>query len=89
MKPLIALEGIDGSGKSTQARFLCDQLRAGGVDAIVFREPGDTPFGNKLRQQFRDGRTVSPEEEARLFIEDRRIDVRDNILPALAAGGGA
>ena len=86
MKPLIALEGIDGSGKSTQARFLCDQLRAGGVDAIVFREPGDTPFGNKLRQQFRDGRTISPEEEARLFIEDRRIDVRDNILPALAAG---
>ncbi len=86
MRPLIALEGIDGSGKSTQARLLCDQLRAVGVDAVVFREPGDSEFGDKLRQQFRDGRTVSPEEEARLFIEDRRIDVRDNIRPALAAG---
>ena len=86
MRLLIALEGIDGSGKSTQARLLCDQLRAGGADAVVFREPGDSEFGDKLRQQFRDGRTVSPEEEARLFIEDRRIDVGDNIRPALAAG---
>ncbi len=86
MSTLIALEGIDGSGKSTQARLLCDQLRAVGVDAVVFREPGDSEFGDKLRQQFRHGRTVSPEEEARLFIEDRRIDVGDNIRPALAAG---
>ncbi|MCH7824449.1 MAG: dTMP kinase [Acidobacteria bacterium] len=86
MRPLIALEGIDGSGKSTHARLLRDQLWANGVDAVVFREPGDSEFGDKLRQQFRDGRTVSPEEEARLFIEDRRIDVRDNIRPALTAG---
>ncbi len=86
MGSLIALEGIDGSGKSTQVRLLCEQLRASGADAVVFREPGDSEFGDKLRQQFRDGRTVSPVEEARLFVEDRRIDVRDNIVPALAAG---
>lgn len=53
---------------------------------MVFREPGDSQYGDTLREQFCGGRTVPPEEEARLFIEDRRIDVRDNILPSLAAG---
>lgn len=86
MGTLIALEGIDGSGKSTQARALLSGLRARGVDAVLFREPGDSEFGDALRQQFREARTLPPREEARLFIEDRRIDVRDNIEPALAAG---
>ena len=86
MGTLIALEGIDGSGKSTQAHLLRDRLQELGVSAVVFREPGDSEFGDRLRQQFRDGRTVSPPEEARLFVEDRRIDVRDNISPAVAAG---
>lgn len=86
MGTLIALEGIDGSGKSTQAQRLRAALCARDIEAVVFREPGDTIYGDKLRQQFRDGRTVTPREEADLFIEDRRIDVRDNIEPALAAG---
>lgn len=86
MGTLIALEGIDGSGKSTQTERLRAALQALGVEAVVFREPGDSEYGDKLREQFRDGRTVAPQEEARLFIEDRRIDVRENILPSLAAG---
>lgn len=86
MAILVALEGIDGSGKSTQAQLLRNALETRGIDAVVYREPGDSEFGDKLRQQFRDGRTVSPREEAGLFIEDRKIDVRDNILPSLAAG---
>lgn len=86
MGTLIALEGIDGSGKSTQARRLRDALGARGIDAVLFREPGDSEPGDKLRAQFRDGRTLTPQEEADLFIADRRIDVRDNIEPALAAG---
>ncbi len=86
MAILVALEGIDGSGKSTQAHLLREALEGRGIDAVVYREPGDSEFGDKLRQQFRDGRTVAPQEEAILFIEDRKIDVRDNILPALAAG---
>lgn len=86
MGTLIALEGIDGSGKSTQAHRLRAVLGERGVDAVVFREPGDSTFGDQLRRQFRDGRTVTPSEEAELFIADRRIDVRDNIVPALAAG---
>ena len=76
---LVALEGIDGSGKSTQARTLRDRLEARGSRAVVFREPGDTEYGDRLREIFKHGRSVSPEEEMRLFLEDRRIDVRDNI----------
>jgi dTMP kinase len=86
MGTLIALEGIDGSGKSTQAQRLRAALNAQGIDAVVFREPGDSTYGDRLREQFHQGRTVTPREEADLFIEDRRIDVRDNIEPALAAG---
>jgi len=83
---LIALEGIDGCGKSTQAVRLVAALADRGVSAVTFREPGDSEFGRELRRVFVEGRDISPEEEMRLFLEDRRIDVRDNIAPALAAG---
>lgn len=83
---LIALEGIDGCGKSTQALRLVEALVDRGLDAVSFREPGDTEYGRELRRVFVQGRHLSPAEEMRLFLEDRRIDVRDNIAPALAAG---
>lgn len=83
---LIALEGIDGCGKSTQARRLVAALVERGERAVTFREPGDSEFGRELRRVFVEGRDISPREEMRLFLEDRRIDVRDNIAPALAAG---
>jgi dTMP kinase len=83
---LVALEGIDGCGKSTQAQKLVAALVERRVRAVTFREPGDSESGRELRRIFVAGRDISPEEEMRLFIEDRRIDVRDNIAPALAAG---
>lgn len=83
---LIALEGIDGCGKSTQARRLAAALTAAGHAAVTFREPGDSDYGRELRRVFVEGRDITPEEEMRLFLEDRRIDVRENIEPALAAG---
>lgn len=83
---LVALEGIDGCGKSTQAHRLVAALLERGQPAVTFREPGDSEFGRELRRVFVEGRDISPEEEMRLFLEDRRIDVRDNITPALAAG---
>jgi len=83
---LVALEGIDGCGKSTQAHRLVASLVALGHRSVTFREPGDSEFGRELRRVFVEGRDISPEEEMRLFLEDRRIDVRDNIAPALAAG---
>jgi len=82
---LVALEGIDGCGKSTQARLLTAALNERGLAATTFREPGDTEYGRELRRIFVEGRDVSPHEEMRLFLEDRRIDVCTNILPALAA----
>ena len=83
---LIALEGIDGCGKSLQARRLAEALRAQGRRVELFREPGESAHGEELRRIFVEGRDVTPQEELRLFVEDRRIDVRENILPALAAG---
>lgn len=83
---LIALEGIDGCGKSTQARLLAEELRGRGHVVCLLREPGDTTAGRELRRIFVEGRDVDPEEEVRLFLEDRKIDVRDNIRPALARG---
>jgi dTMP kinase len=83
---LIAFEGIDGSGKSTQARHLCATLEECGLSTTLLHEPGNTEYGDQIRQLFEHGRSVSPEEEMQLFLEDRRIDVRENILPALAEG---
>ena len=57
-----------------------------GLPTAFLHEPGKSEYGDRIRQLFERGRSVSPEEEMRLFLEDRRIDVRDNILPALAAG---
>lgn len=83
---LIAFEGIDGCGKSTQVRRLAEALRQRGHQVSVFREPGDSAYGRELRRIFVDGRDVEPAEEVRLFLEDRRIDVRDNVEPALRRG---
>lgn len=83
---LIALEGIDGCGKSMQVRRLAEALRARGHRVSVFREPGDSEYGRQLRRIFVEGRDVEAVEEVRLFLEDRRIDVRDNIEPALQRG---
>ncbi len=83
---LVALEGIDGCGKSTQAHRLVAALVEHGERAVTFREPGDSEFGRELRRVFVEGRDITPEEEMHLFLEDRRIDVRDNIEPAIAAG---
>ena len=83
---LVALEGIDGCGKSTQARLLKEALVKRGLAAATFREPGDTEYGRELRRIFVEGRDTTPREEMRLFLEDRRIDVHTNILPALADG---
>lgn len=83
---LIALEGIDGSGKSTAAAGLVRALREEGRDVVATREPTDGPWGRRIREMARSGETVDPREELRWFVEDRREHVRDVIEPALAAG---
>jgi len=80
---LIALEGIDGCGKSTQARLL-----AGRLGALATFEPGATRLGSALRGLVlgRDGAPVSPRTEALLMAADRAQHVAEVIVPALEAG---
>ena len=83
-KPLfIVFEGIDGAGKSTQVKLLASRLEALGTPCIVTAEPSDGPFGREIRSMIV---RPTPEDEARLFTEDRRDHLRSVILPALHAG---
>jgi dTMP kinase len=82
---LIAIEGIDGSGKTTIARFLEEELKKRGYNVVRFKEPTDSEYGRKIKQILKE-RIVSPKEELELFLKDREVDVRDNILPALKEG---
>jgi dTMP kinase len=80
----VTFEGIDRSGKTTQAGLLVDAL---GEAAIGVREPGGTPAGERLRDLLKDGAIqLAPETEALLFAAARSELVANVILPALDAG---
>ncbi len=84
---LIVLEGVDGSGKSTQARALAAALEARGLKVVLTGEPTDGPVGRRLKEYLKGpGPRLSPEEELDLFLADRREHVNEVITPALAAG---
>lgn len=81
---LIAIEGIDGAGKTTQTKFLQKMLIDEGYDAISFKEPTDGQWGMKIKDIAMNGReNVTPEDELNFFILDRKEDVANNINPAL------
>ncbi|NQX00194.1 dTMP kinase [bacterium] len=82
---LIVIEGIDGTGKSTQARRLGDWFTAQGREVVLSREPTAGPWGAKVRETAASGR-LSPELELEYFLNDRRQHVEELISPALAAG---
>ena len=82
---LIILEGIDGTGKSTQAKRLGAWFEARGREFVLGREPTDGPWGRKLRESAATGR-LSPEDELEYFLKDRRQHVEEVIQPALDAG---
>ena len=81
----IVLEGIDGTGKSTQAKRLADDFRSRGKTVTLSREPTDGPWGTLLRNSAETGR-LSPEEELQAFYNDRKQHVGELIKPALEAG---
>ena len=83
---LIAFEGIDGTGKSTQISLLADYLTALGHEVVTTREPTDGLYGQKIRSMFASRDELTSEEELELFMNDRREHVRKIISPALAAG---
>jgi len=81
---LIVLDGIDGTGKTTQAKRLLEALRSRGWDAVYFREPSDSKWGLAIKRKAGVAGSLSPKEELDLFLKDRKENVRDNIKPALA-----
>ena len=81
---LIVFEGIDGAGKSTQARLLLRKVRAIGCEAISFREPTRGKWGRAIKRMAKTAGSLTPEEELDLFIKDRKENVRNNIKPALS-----
>ena len=84
----ISFEGIDGSGKSTQARLLSESLRAAGHNVTLTREPGGSAGAEEIRRLVLEGATDrwSAETEILLFTAARRDHLEKTIRPALARG---
>ena len=84
----ITLEGIDGSGKSTQARLLAEHLKLQGNDVVLTREPGGSPGAEEIRRLLVEGDPDRwlPETEILLFTAARRDHLDRTILPALERG---
>lgn len=83
---LISFEGVDGSGKSTQAALLAEALRADGIDVVQTREPGGTALGERIRSLLLEGGGMAPWAEAALFAAARAQLIAEIIRPALARG---
>ena len=81
----VVLEGIDGAGKSTQAKLLGERLTQHGRRVVLSREPTMGQYGKLLRESAQTGR-LSIEEEVELFLKDRREHVNELILPRLREG---
>jgi dTMP kinase len=82
----VTFEGLDGSGKTTQAELLRDWLVQEGGDVVATREPGGTPLGERVRELLLDGDPIAPWSEAALFAAARAELVDRVIGPALAEG---
>ena len=82
---LITFEGIDGSGKSTQARKLYEHLKSMGYKASLYRDPGSTPLAEKIRELVLDFET-DPTTELLLFETARSSLVWERVFPDLKEG---
>ncbi|WP_297477299.1 dTMP kinase [Thermococcus sp.] len=94
MGTFIVIEGIDGAGKSTQARLLAEWFEERGEEVVLTKEPTDTAFGKLIRrlvltggrEGIIDGARISHEAEALLFAADRAEHVEKLIKPSLKEG---
>ncbi len=88
MNRLITFEGVDGSGKSTQIRYLCEKFTQMGVEYISIREPGSTRISETIRNILldRDNMDLCSESESLLFMAARAQITHEVIQPALEGG---
>ncbi len=82
----ITFEGIDGSGKSTQARMVYRHLKDSGRSVILTKEPGDWSEGGKIRDILLNGKLTHDKTELFLFLADRCEHLSQVVIPALARG---
>ena len=82
----VTFEGLDGSGKSTQAELLRVRLEVDGVDVVPTREPGGTELGEGVRELVLHGGHVGPWAEALLYVAARAQLVDEVVRPALERG---
>jgi dTMP kinase len=82
----VTFEGVDGSGKSTQARLLEEHLSALGREVVATREPGGTELGERVRELVLNGPQMAAWAEAALFAASRAEHVAEVIRPALDRG---
>jgi dTMP kinase len=82
----VSFEGVDGSGKSTQAQLLREHLAGLGREVVATREPGGTELGERIRWLVLDGPPITPWAEAALFAASRAEHASEVIRPALERG---
>jgi len=83
----IVIEGLDGSGKSSQVDLVIDFLQKNNKDVVVTKEPTvDSEAGRKIKQALRKEITVEPLELQKLYVQDRREHLQNKVIPALKEG---
>ncbi len=82
----LVLEGLDGSGKSTQLQLLQQKLAQAGIACTVTCEPTDQPIGQLIRRALSGQMQLEPQAMALLFAADRVQHAHETILPSVASG---